>query len=151
MENNLRSNFSHDILCYSQHTLQSRIDRGVVIVGGFERSPKLNSWGVAIKGRACRMSQKHCSLHTCQHTNRHVNNVGCGGCHIPNLLSSRKILRQSEIQACLETPLSCIAFPKRLELSNCHSCLSLKIITTIIYTYLNRFASSENTYFTCQK
>ena len=73
---------------------------------------------------------------------------GCGVSHPPNLLLSRKILRQSEIQAYLETP-----FARRLEFYDCHSCLLLSdchshlpliIIATIIYTYFRRLAKSGN-------
>ena len=59
---------------------------------------------------------------------RHVKQVkqgGVGGVTSPNLLSSRKTLRQLESQTCMEKPVSYIAFFKRLEFSDCHSCLPL--------------------------
>ena len=53
------------------HQLQvfSCLDRkGVTIVGGLGKILKLNSRGAAINKRAGKMSQKHSSLHNCQHT-----------------------------------------------------------------------------------
>ena len=50
----------------------------------------------------------------------------------PNLVLSRKILRQSESQACLKKPVSYIAFPKRLKFSDRHSCLLLSDCVTVI-------------------